>query len=51
VPIFARQARRSSQVSLWAQDHKAITDAVAEGSAARAERLTRAHIAAYPPED
>jgi DNA-binding GntR family transcriptional regulator len=51
VPIFARQARHSSQVSLWAHDHEAITDAVAEGSAARAERLTRAHIAAYPPED
>jgi DNA-binding GntR family transcriptional regulator len=51
VPIFARQARRSSQVASWAHDHEAITDAVAEGSAARAERLTRAHIAAYPPED
>jgi DNA-binding GntR family transcriptional regulator len=51
VPIFARQARHSSRVLLWAHDHEAITDAVAEGSAARAERLTRAHIAAYPPED
>jgi DNA-binding GntR family transcriptional regulator len=50
VPIFARQARHDSQVSLWAHEHEAITDAVAEGSAARAERLTRAHIAAYPPE-
>jgi DNA-binding GntR family transcriptional regulator len=50
VPIFARQARDSSQVSLWADDHEAITDAVAAGSAARAERLTRAHIAAYPPD-
>ncbi len=51
VPIFARQARDQAQASSWADDHEAITDAVAAGSAARAERLTRAHIAAYRPED
>ena len=51
VPIFARQARERAHVLAWADDHEAITDAVAAGSGARAERLTRAHIAAYPPED
>jgi DNA-binding GntR family transcriptional regulator len=51
VPIFARQARDRAHVLAWADDHEAITDAVTMGSGARAERLTRAHIAAYPPED
>jgi DNA-binding GntR family transcriptional regulator len=51
VPIFARQARDRAHVLAWADDHQAITDAVAIGSGARAERLTRAHIAAYPPEN
>lgn len=50
VPIFARQARDRDQVLAWADDHEAITRAVATGSAASAERLTREHIAAYPPE-
>jgi DNA-binding GntR family transcriptional regulator len=50
VPIFARQARDREQVLAWADDHAAIAEAVAAGSAARAERLTRDHIAAYPPE-
>jgi DNA-binding GntR family transcriptional regulator len=50
VPIFARQARDRDQVLAWADDHEAITRAVATGSAARAERLTREHIEAYPPE-
>ena len=50
VPIFARQARDRDQVLAWADDHAAIAEAVAAGSAARAERLTRDHIAAYPPE-
>jgi DNA-binding GntR family transcriptional regulator len=50
VPIFARQARDREQVLAWADDHAAIADAVAAGSAGRAERLTRDHIAAYPPE-
>jgi DNA-binding GntR family transcriptional regulator len=51
VPIFARQARDRAHILAWADDHEAITDAVAAGSTARAEQLTRAHIAAYPPED
>ena len=50
VPIFALQARDRDQVLAWADDHAAIAEAVAAGSAARAERLTRDHIAAYPPE-
>jgi DNA-binding GntR family transcriptional regulator len=50
VPIFVRQARDREQVLAWADDHAAIAEAVAAGSAARAERLTRDHIAAYPPE-
>jgi len=49
VPIFARQARDSEQILEWADEHEAITEAVAAGRAARAERLTRDHIAAYPP--
>ena len=50
VPIFARQARDHAQVLAWADEHEAIAEAVAAGSAARAERLTRDHIAANPPE-
>lgn len=50
VPIFARQARDRAQVLAWADEHEAIAEAVAAGSAARAERLTRDHIAANPPE-
>jgi DNA-binding GntR family transcriptional regulator len=50
VPIFARQARDRAQVLAWADEHEAIAEAVAAGSAPRAERLTRDHIAANPPE-
>lgn len=50
VPIFARQARDRVQVLAWADEHEAIAEAVAAGSAARAQRLTRDHIAANPPE-
>jgi DNA-binding GntR family transcriptional regulator len=50
VPIFAAQARDRAQILAWADEHEAITEAVAAGSAARAERLTRDHIAANPPE-
>jgi DNA-binding GntR family transcriptional regulator len=50
LPIFAHQARDRAQVLAWADDHEAILDAVASGSAVRAERLTRDHVAAYPPE-
>ncbi|HEX5469489.1 MAG TPA: GntR family transcriptional regulator [Gaiellaceae bacterium] len=49
VPIFARQARDRSQMLAWADDHEAIAEAVAAGDPDRAERLTREHIAAYPP--
>ena len=49
VPIFARQARSREQILLWASEHATIVDAVAGGKAALAERLTRDHIAAYPP--
>jgi DNA-binding GntR family transcriptional regulator len=50
VPIFARQARDRAQILSWADEHEAIHDAVAAGRGARAERLTREHIAANPPE-
>ncbi len=50
VPIFARQARDREQILGWADEHEAILGAVEAGSPARAERLTRRHIAAYPPE-
>jgi DNA-binding GntR family transcriptional regulator len=50
VPIFARQARDRGQIVVWADEHEAIVDAVEAGSLTRAERLTRTHIAAYPPE-
>jgi DNA-binding GntR family transcriptional regulator len=50
VPIFARQARDRGQIVVWAVEHEAIVDAVEAGSLTRAERLTRTHIAAYPPE-
>jgi DNA-binding GntR family transcriptional regulator len=49
VPIFARQVRDANQILEWSDEHEAIADAVAAGQAARAERLTRDHIAAYPP--
>jgi DNA-binding GntR family transcriptional regulator len=49
VPIFARQARSREQILAWASEHATIVEAVAAGKAALAERLTRDHIAAYPP--
>jgi len=50
VPIFAGQARDRALMLAWADEHEAIVDAVAAGAAARAARLTREHIAGYPPE-
>ena len=50
VPIFARQARDRAQILAWADEHEAIVEAVEAGSSTRAERLTRKHIEAYPPE-
>lgn len=49
VPIFARQARDRARILRWADEHEAITEAVAAGQPSRAERLTRDHIGAYPP--
>jgi DNA-binding GntR family transcriptional regulator len=49
VPIFARQARDREQILEWAEEHEAITEAVSAGQGVRVERLTRDHIAAYPP--
>jgi DNA-binding GntR family transcriptional regulator len=49
VPIFARQARDRKQILGWADEHDGITEAVAAGRGALAERLTRDHIAANPP--
>jgi len=50
VPIFARQAHDRPQMLAWADEHEAIAEAIAAGNRGRAERLTREHIAAYPPE-
>ncbi|MGN6377596.1 MAG: FCD domain-containing protein [Gaiellales bacterium] len=36
-------------MAVWADEHDHITDAVAAGDGDLVERLTRAHIAAYPP--
>jgi DNA-binding GntR family transcriptional regulator len=52
MPIFASQAmlaREPEQILAWADEHEAIADAVAAGDPERAQRLTRDHIAAYPP--
>jgi DNA-binding GntR family transcriptional regulator len=50
-PIFKGQvAEHPGEAQQWADDHEAILDAVRAGKAAAAERLTRAHIAASPPE-
>jgi DNA-binding GntR family transcriptional regulator len=49
VPIFAQQARDRGRILAWADEHEAIAEAVAAGRPALAERLTRDHIAAYPP--
>lgn len=49
-PIFAGQAvGHDDDVRRWAEEHAAILDAVESGKGAVAERLTRAHVAAWPP--
>src|SRR5581483_4021269 len=50
VPIFAGQmAAHPDDVRRWADEHAEILDAVEKGRAAAAERLTREHVAAWPP--
>ena len=49
-PIYRAQAAEAPPaMAAWAEEHDRITDAVATGDADLAERLTRTHIAAYPP--
>jgi DNA-binding GntR family transcriptional regulator len=51
-PIFKGQvAEHPGEAQAWADEHEAILEAVRAGKGAAAERLTRAHIAASPPED
>ena len=50
VPIFAGQATaHPKDVRGWADQHEAILVSVERARRARAERLTRDHIAAWPP--
>lgn len=50
-PIFAGQAaEHPDEVQRWADEHEAILAAVAGGRGTVAERLTRQHILASPPE-
>jgi DNA-binding GntR family transcriptional regulator len=50
VPIFAGQAAdHPADVRAWADQHEAILMAVGAGRGATAERLTREHIASWPP--
>ena len=50
VPIFAGQASdHPDDVRRWAEEHTAILAAVEAGKGATAERLTREHVAAWPP--
>jgi DNA-binding GntR family transcriptional regulator len=52
IPIFAGQALgHVDDVLAWAAEHEAILDAVERGKAAAAERLTREHVAAWPPRE
>jgi DNA-binding GntR family transcriptional regulator len=49
VPIYEMQADDPEQVLIWADEHERITDAVDAGDPGEADRLTREHIAAWPP--
>ena len=49
VPIYAAQAAEPAGPSAWADEHERIADAIEQGDADAAERLTRAHVAAHPP--
>jgi DNA-binding GntR family transcriptional regulator len=48
-PIYSLQLGGPGDVLAWADEHEAIAAAVAGGDGGRAEALTRAHIAAWPP--
>ena len=48
-PIYSLQLRADEQVARWADEHEAIADAIESRDADLAERLTRGHIAAWPP--
>jgi DNA-binding GntR family transcriptional regulator len=49
-PIFRGQAvGRRDDVLAWADQHDAILAAIERGRHPRAERLTREHVAAWPP--
>jgi DNA-binding GntR family transcriptional regulator len=49
-PIFTGQAAgHGDDVLVWADQHEAILRAVGSGRGAAAERLTREHVAAWPP--
>jgi DNA-binding GntR family transcriptional regulator len=50
IPIFAAQAvNHPDDVRRWTDEHEAILAAVERGRGAAAERLTREHVAAWPP--
>ncbi len=49
-PIYGAQAAGApGEMAVWADQHDRIAEAVEAGDAGLVERLTRAHIAAYPP--
>jgi DNA-binding GntR family transcriptional regulator len=49
-PIFAGQATgHAEDVLAWADQHETILEAIERGRGAAAERLTREHVAAWPP--
>ncbi|HET7566678.1 MAG TPA: GntR family transcriptional regulator [Gaiellaceae bacterium] len=50
-PIFAGQASdHPADVRRWADEHEGILAAVEAGRGAAAERLTREHVASWPPQ-
>ena len=49
VPIYQAQAAEPRGARGWAAEHEGIVDAIADGDADAAERLTREHVSAHPP--
>jgi DNA-binding GntR family transcriptional regulator len=49
VPIYEMQADDHAHVLVWADEHERITNAVEAGDPDAADRLTREHVAAWPP--